>query len=107
MLVLACVAFWRGYKIHTGGMVFTAYGLGVLALGLAVWHLTRKPALPRVDKWDLFLPFFSPCSPERSDTQIEEQQHHSGSDQEHVVIGSMGPACPHAPQVGRKGDYWE
>jgi hypothetical protein len=48
MLVLACVAFWRGYKIHTGGMVFTAYGLGVLALGLAVWHLTRKPAPPRV-----------------------------------------------------------
>jgi hypothetical protein len=48
MLVIACVAFWRGYKIHTGNMVFTAYGLGVLALALGIWHLTRKPAPPRV-----------------------------------------------------------
>jgi hypothetical protein len=48
MLVIACVAFWRGYKIHTGSMVFTAYGLGVLALALGVWHLMRKPDPPRV-----------------------------------------------------------
>ncbi len=55
----------------------------------------------------LFLPFFSSCAPERSDTQIEKQQHHTCSDQEHVVIGAMSPACPHAPQIGRKGDHWK
>jgi hypothetical protein len=42
MLVAAAIAFWRGWKIHTGNYAWTAYGLGVLAVGLAVWHLTRK-----------------------------------------------------------------
>jgi uncharacterized membrane protein len=43
MLVAAAVALWKGWKIHTGQMALLAYGLAVLALGLAVWHLTRKP----------------------------------------------------------------
>jgi thiol:disulfide interchange protein len=42
MLVAAAVAIWRGWKIHTGTHAWMAYGLGVLALALAVWHLTRK-----------------------------------------------------------------
>ena len=42
MLLAACVAFWRGWKIHTGHVTLLAYGLGALALGLAIWHLTRK-----------------------------------------------------------------
>jgi uncharacterized membrane protein len=48
MLLAAGVAFWRGWKIHTGNTALLAYGLGTLALGLAVWHLTRKPDKPRV-----------------------------------------------------------
>ena len=41
MLVAAGVAFYRGWKIHTGHDAWWAYGLGVLAVGLALWHLTR------------------------------------------------------------------
>jgi hypothetical protein len=42
MLVAAGIAFYRGWKIHTGEYALMAYGLGVLALGMAVWHLTRS-----------------------------------------------------------------
>jgi hypothetical protein len=47
MLLAACVAFWRGWKIHTGHVALLAYGLAVVALSLAFWHLTRKPDPPR------------------------------------------------------------
>ncbi|HUD56736.1 MAG TPA: hypothetical protein VMR02_16015 [Terracidiphilus sp.] len=50
MLLAAGVAFYRGWKIHTGREALFAFGLGVLALGLAVWHLTRatrRGRLPR------------------------------------------------------------
>ncbi len=46
MLVAAGVALYRGWKIHTGHIALLAYGLGAAALGLAIWHLTRK-AMPR------------------------------------------------------------
>lgn len=48
MLLVACVAFWKGYTLHGSHLAFTAFGLGALALALAVWHLTRKPAPPRM-----------------------------------------------------------
>jgi hypothetical protein len=48
MLVAAGIAFWRGWKIHSGHTALLGYGLGMLALGLAVWHLTRNPGRPRV-----------------------------------------------------------
>ena len=41
MLVASGVAFYKGWKIHHGQSALLGYGLGVLALGLAVWHLTR------------------------------------------------------------------
>jgi hypothetical protein len=47
MLLAAGVAFWRGWKIHTGHTALLAYGLGALAVGLAIWHITRKPDRPR------------------------------------------------------------
>jgi uncharacterized membrane protein len=50
MLLAAGVAFYRGWKIHTGREALLAFGLGLLALGLAVWHLaraTRRVRLPR------------------------------------------------------------
>jgi hypothetical protein len=49
MLVAAGIAFYRGWKIHTGREALVAFGLGVLALGLALWHLTRAPLRPRGD----------------------------------------------------------
>jgi hypothetical protein len=48
MLVAAAVAVWRGWKIHTGTHAWMAYGLAGLALGLAVWHLTRRTDARRV-----------------------------------------------------------
>ncbi len=42
MLVAAGIAFYRGWKIHSGNYALMAYVLGALALGLAVWHLTRS-----------------------------------------------------------------
>ena len=49
MLLAAAVALWKGWMIHRGEMAALAYGLGVLALALSVWHLTRKepPARPK------------------------------------------------------------
>jgi len=45
MVVAAAVAFWRGAKIHASGhSALLAYALGGLALALAVWHFTRRPA---------------------------------------------------------------
>jgi len=41
MLLAAAFAAWKGWKIHTGMHAWEAYGLAVLALGMAVWHLTR------------------------------------------------------------------
>ncbi len=48
MLVAAALAFWKGWQIHHGQMALLACGLGVLALLLAIWHLTRKAPPPRV-----------------------------------------------------------
>jgi hypothetical protein len=42
MLLAAGIAIYRGWKIHTGHHALMAYGLGALALCLALWHLTRK-----------------------------------------------------------------
>jgi uncharacterized membrane protein len=47
MLLAAAVAGWKGWQIHHGRMAALAYGLGALALGLGVWHLTRRPPEPR------------------------------------------------------------
>ena len=44
MVLAACVAFWRGWQIHTGQKALLAYVLAVAALGLAVWHFTRRRA---------------------------------------------------------------
>jgi hypothetical protein len=52
MLVAAAVAFYRGWKIHTGREALVAFALGVLALGLAVWHLTQEPLRSRAGNAD-------------------------------------------------------
>jgi hypothetical protein len=47
MLAAAAFAYYRGWQIHTGRMAWLAYGLGTMALALAVWHLMRQPGRPR------------------------------------------------------------
>jgi len=41
MLVAAGIAFYRGVELGHGERAWMAFGLGVVALGLAVWHWTR------------------------------------------------------------------
>lgn len=48
LLVAGCLAFYEGWRIHNGTRALPAYGLGVMAITLAVWRLTRKPDPPRV-----------------------------------------------------------
>ena len=47
MLAASAVGFYKGWKIHTGPSALLGYTLGVLALVMAVWHLTRKTPPPR------------------------------------------------------------
>jgi hypothetical protein len=42
MLLAAGLAFYKGWKIHSGETAVLAYGLGLLALVLGIWHLTRS-----------------------------------------------------------------
>jgi len=43
MLAASGVAFWRGWRIHAAGHnAWLAIALGVLALAMAIWHMTRK-----------------------------------------------------------------
>ncbi len=41
MLIAAAIAIWKGWQIHRGEKALLVYGLGVLALAMAIWHLTR------------------------------------------------------------------
>jgi uncharacterized membrane protein HdeD (DUF308 family) len=46
MLLLGGFALYQGWKIHTGHQALWAYGLGVLAIAVGIWRLTRKPPQP-------------------------------------------------------------
>lgn len=47
MLIAAAVALWKGWQIHHGNRAILALVLAVLALGMAVWHFTRRTPRPR------------------------------------------------------------
>jgi hypothetical protein len=47
MLVAAALALWKGFQIHRGEMALMAYGLGILALALGIWHLTHRASQRR------------------------------------------------------------
>ena len=51
MLIAAVLAIGKGWQIHRGEMAVLAYGLGVMALVVGVWHLTRKAAAADC-KWE-------------------------------------------------------
>jgi len=48
MLIAAAVAFWQGWRLRATHSAPLAVVLGVLALGLGVWHLTRKSPARRM-----------------------------------------------------------
>jgi len=47
MLLAAAVAMWKGWQIHHGKWAAAAWVLGVLALAMGAWHLTRPAPQPR------------------------------------------------------------
>jgi hypothetical protein len=47
MVAAAAAAFWKAWMIHRGTGLWLALALGVVALAMAVWHCTRKPATPK------------------------------------------------------------
>ena len=47
LLAAGVLALWKGWTIHSGQMAVVAYLLGVVALALSIWHLTRRAAPPR------------------------------------------------------------
>jgi hypothetical protein len=46
LLAAGGFALYRGWKIHSGSTALWAYALGVVALALGVWRITRKPPQP-------------------------------------------------------------
>ncbi len=42
MLLAGCFALYEGWRMLTGRRAVFAIILGIVALGLAAWHLTRK-----------------------------------------------------------------
>jgi hypothetical protein len=48
MVIAACIAFYRGWQIHAGHSAWLAYGLGTVALILAVWHFIGNRSRPRL-----------------------------------------------------------
>ncbi len=44
MLLAGCFALYEGWRTLTGSRAVLAIVLGVVALALAAWHLTRKEA---------------------------------------------------------------
>jgi hypothetical protein len=48
MLIAGSFSLYKGLQIRTGQHALVAYGLAALALGIGVFHLTRKAPRPRV-----------------------------------------------------------
>lgn len=46
MLLVGCFALYESWRVLTGHRALLAFGLGIVAIALGVWHLTRKQ--PRI-----------------------------------------------------------
>lgn len=46
MLALGIFALYQGWTIHNGQRAILAYSVGVLAIAMGIWRLTRKPPKP-------------------------------------------------------------
>jgi uncharacterized membrane protein HdeD (DUF308 family) len=47
MLLLGGFALYQGWKIHSGNQALWAYGLGIVAILVGIWRITRKPLKPQ------------------------------------------------------------
>jgi hypothetical protein len=50
MLIASGFAFYQGWKMPPGRHAALAFGLGTLALGLAVWHLAQARKSSRIPR---------------------------------------------------------
>jgi hypothetical protein len=41
LLIAGCFALYQGWKLRAGHLAFYACGLGLLAIALGLWRLTR------------------------------------------------------------------
>jgi len=48
MLLAGCFALYESWRIQTGERAILAFVLGLLALALGLWHLTRRPSRLRM-----------------------------------------------------------
>ncbi len=48
MVAVGLFVLYRGWVIHVGRAAWSAYALGVLAVALGIYRLTRRPPQPRV-----------------------------------------------------------
>jgi hypothetical protein len=46
LMVAGGFALYEGWKIHSGSPALWAYSLGVVAIGLGIYRLLRKPPQP-------------------------------------------------------------
>jgi len=42
MLIAGCFALYEAWRVHNGQRAGLALALGLLAIALGMWHLTRK-----------------------------------------------------------------
>ena len=48
LIAAGIFALYEGWRIHSGGRMWLAFGVGVMAICLGIWRLTRKrPDLPK------------------------------------------------------------
>jgi hypothetical protein len=43
LILFGILAIYRGWTVHTGQHALLAYALGVVALAIGAWRVTRKP----------------------------------------------------------------
>ncbi len=48
LLAAGCLAFYEAWRFRTGDRAFWALGLGLAAIGIGIWRITRKPDRPQL-----------------------------------------------------------
>lgn len=48
MVAAGVFVIWRGWVVHAVRNAWPFFGLGLLAIALGIWHLTRRPEKRRL-----------------------------------------------------------